>query len=570
MSKKFLDNYHDAERVGFNSHQKSNIDLELDSKSQECGLEKSDSDAPLKKLTKTSAERKAEQEYYRLRFWENRVVDRELYEYVKENVRIPDKEGYREFFWYLVLNIHRQHFHDILVGGPLIAAFVNRSIKSKAAKGDAFLERFNREVMVPMGSGLKTKKYNYIQGRCRATKKYHFGRHQKKIENLLLAPLTDLVFIKDGATASKSDLFRIEKESLGVPDFVEKIYPLPDEVIFIQNYLNSLPSNFFTKLVRSKVDDARKLVKFLKLKDQAVKMQYAFLNWIEIFPMPKYQQSRYGKSVRLYSGSSIAALTRELRRFFLSDCPEGDLKCAQLAIGSVLFDYPKIYEFLSDPKNKGDIWSEIIPDWIQTQEFDFVKEHVKEAIYSVQYTMERTAVYFQLVNKLEPEFGYNSNILANQIMQSWVFQEMFQNVNVFVKKLESGIEIEDAFGRLYKLSEKLNAGALMACLAQSYETKILYPAFKYVVERSQKTKRDAVRIVLFQFDGFNIWVRNSGQIEHHKNKISEAVEAGIRDCELKLNKIFPIKFEWKENKEKETKNKIKEIKIPPIGSACSV
>ena len=485
-----------------------------------------------------------------------------LLKYVQENVRIPDKDGYREFFGYLVLNLHRQHFHDIVVGGTLIAAFMNRSTKSKSGKASRFLENFNREVMVPIGSRLKTGKYNYLKGKSRATKKYHLGKHQQQIDNLLSEPLTDLVYIKNGASAKKSDLIKIEKECLDASLVVEKLYPLPDEAIFIQNYLNKLPSNYFSLLVRSKIDQAREIVKFLGLSEQAEKMQYAFLNWIELFPMPYYQQSLHGKSVRLYSGSSVAALSRKLRRFLFSECPEGDLKCAQLAIGSVLFDYPNIYGFLSDPKNKGDIWREIIPDWIQPEEFNFVKEQVKEATYSVQYTMERTAVYFQLVNKLKPEFGYNSNVLANQIMESWVFQEMFQCVNAFVKKLESGLEIDDAFGRIYKLSEKLNAGALMACVAQSYEAKILYPAFKYVFERSQKTKRDAVRIVLFQFDGFNIWVRDSRQLEFYKNEISEAVESGIADSERKLNKRFPIKFEWKEIKEKENNNKIKEIKSP--------
>jgi len=304
------------------------------------------------------------------------------------------------------------------------------------------------------------------------------------------------------------------------------------------------------------------MVKFLDLEEQAVKMQYAFLNWIELFPMPHYQQSLHGKSVRQYSGSSIAALCRKLRRFFLSDSPEGDLKCAQLAIGSVLFGYPKIYEFLSDPKNKGDIWREIIPEWVNPEEFEFVKEHVKEATYSVQYTMEWNAVKHILLDKLKPCFGYNANVLCDQVMQSWVFREMFECVDRFVEKLNNGLEVKDAYGRSYRLSEKLNAGALMACVAQSYETKILYPAFEYVASKSDGTKKDKVRIILFQFDGFNIWTRDARSADYYKEKILKAVNKGIEDCEQIVGRRIPIKFEWKEDEDKKIKKNIKEIKSP--------
>jgi hypothetical protein len=264
--------------------------------------------------------------------------------------------------------------------------------------------------------------------------------------------------------------------------------------------------------------------------------------------------------VRLYSGSSIAALSRELRRFFLSESPEGDLKCAQLAIGSVLFDYPNIYEFLSDPNNNGDIWREIIPDWVNPKDFEFVKDHVKEATYSVQYTMERGAVYFILLGKLKPRFGYNSNVLATSILQHWVFQEMFECVGRFVERLNNGLEVTDAYGRIYRLSETLNAGALMACVAQSYETKILYPAFEYVSSKSNGTKKDKVRIILFQFDGFNIWTRDVRSMDFYKEEISKAVTKGIEACDNILGKRIPIRFEWKETKQ--NKNKIKETITP--------
>jgi len=461
-----------------------------------------------------------------------------------------------------VLNLHRQHVHDILVGAPLIAAFLNLSTKSKAAKAYRFLEGFNREVMVPMGSVLKTRKHNYIKGKSRAAKKYHFGKHQQEIDNLLLEPITDVVFIKNGATPTKSELKRVENESLSTPEFVNKLYPLPEEAIFIKNYLNTQHPNFFTRLIKSKIDTAREMVKFLDLTEHAKKMQISILDSVEKHPMPHYQQSFHGKSVRLYCGSSIAGLTREMRRFFLADCPEGDLKCAQLAIGSVLFDYPKIYEFLSEPQNEGDIWRQIIPSWVEPENFDFVKDHVKEGTYSTQYTMARGAVYHILVDRLKPRFGMYSEMLASQIMESWVFQEMFDCVDKFVARLNNGLEVYDAFGRIYRVSETLNAGALMACVAQSYETKILYPAFKYVDCKSKITKRDEVRIVLFQFDGFNISVRDSRRVEFYKKEISKEVERGIDDCKANLAKKIPIRFEWKESKEKETKNKIKETIIP--------
>lgn len=562
MKKKFSKDYHEAEQFEFDFDRKyeGNTESSIPEPNPQSSL--SESSIGEVRKSKTSAERKLEQAYYRLRFWENRVVNRNLYQYVQSNVVIPNKEGYREFFWYLVLNQHRQHFDDILVGGPLIAAFMNRSTKSKSGKASRFLENFHREVMVPMGSCLKTQKYDYIKGKSRATEKYHFGKHQQIIDKLLLEPLTDLVFIKNGASARKSDLIRIEKECLEASLVVEKLYLLPYEAIFIQNYLNKLPSNYFSRLVRSKIDQAREMVKFLGLSEQAEKMQLGILRKIEHLPMPYYQQSLHGKSVRLYSGSSIGALTRELRRFFLSDSPEGDLKCAQLAIGSVLFDYPKIYEFLSDPKNNGDIWREIIPEWVEPENFEFVKEHVKEATYSVQYTMEWYAVKHILFDKLKPRFGYNTNVLCDQIMQSWVFQEMFECVDRFVDRLKNGLEVKDAYGRIYRLSEKINAGSLMACVAQSYETKILYPAFEYVASKSDGTKKDKVRIILFQFDGFNIWTRDTRSAKFYKEEILKAVIKGIEDCEQIAGKRIHIRFEWKENKDKGTKENIKEIKTP--------
>jgi hypothetical protein len=488
-----------------------------------------------------------EESYFLFRFYESLWFPRELVEYVNQNISFPE-ESYRKLFWYLVDRLDSR-LPRILVGEKLVASFTGKRVNSHKVQVRSFLIGF-RDFMLKLGGKFRFKPHQKDKGISTHLRKgsYSFGRHHERILQLL-NQYSDQIYPCTGKPATNHSIRRDqERIELHESGRVRKLEPVA-EVEKFRIYLNRQPMNATSKRIGKYFNEAiEKTVEIYRDTEQCEQAK-RLLQQLRRTKKNNYQYSATGRSVRLYQrGVSQGNINRNIRKILMPTQPECDIKCAQLAIGSVIFDFPKIYEFLSDVRNNHDIWKEILSD-ISPQDsmFYFIKSCAKTAIYAAMYLMERIRIYFMLVDELKKYLCINeAKSRADEILDSWVFQEVFDRTNRFAQRLYNGEYVTDAFGREFRIENGVSAESLMACIAQSYEFKILYPAFQYLIDQEKEpAKKTQVRVELYQFDGFSLWCKDINRVEYYKREINKRVEEGLKEIRVNERNI-PTTIEWKQ------------------------
>jgi hypothetical protein len=488
-----------------------------------------------------------EESYFLFRFYESLWFPKELIAYVDQNISFPE-ESYRKLFWYLVDRLDSR-FPRILLCERLVASFTGKRVNSHRVQVRSFLIGF-RDFMLKLGGKFRFKPHQKDKGVSTHITKgsYSFGRHHERILQLL-NHYTDQIYPSTGKPATNYSIHRDqERIELHESGRAGPLEPIP-EVEKFRDYLNRQPMNATSKCIAKHLNEAmEKAVEIYGNTEQGEQTKRLLLRLL-LTKKNDYQYSASGRTPRLYArGASLTNINRDLRRTLMPSQPECDINCAQLAIGSVIFNFPKIYEFLSDVRNNHDIWKEILSD-ISPQDsmFYFIKSCAKTGVYAAMYLMERRKIYFMLVDKLKKYLSLNeAKSRADRILYSWVFQEVFERTNRFAQRLYSGESVTDAFGREFRIETGVSAESLMACIAQSYEFKILYPAFQYLMDQEKDpAKKTQVRVELYQFDGFSLWCKDSKRIEYYKKEIKKRVEEDLKDIRVNERNI-PTTIEWKE------------------------
>jgi len=267
----------------------------------------------------------------------------------------------------------------------------------------------------------------------------------------------------------------------------------------IASYLNSLPTNNFTKLLEN-FEEARKEAN--RLEGHAKFQQLLILDTIMEAPKPFVKPSE--RTDRLFGrGANLANLKKDVRKVLTKGWYEADLKSAQLAIVATLWDIPEVKDFL---KTGESFWSNILEFLGAPLE---AKSLIKDYTYGVIFGMSRERLETELTEELK-KFGVDNKFLSHPIISS-----LLKARTKYIQKVKAQGYIIDAFGK--KFSVKNDVLSLIARQAQSYEMALIHPVFQL----AEQTEDFSIQ--LYQFDGVSLKFHNSSRKDHWINLISEVV-----------------------------------------------
>lgn len=271
----------------------------------------------------------------------------------------------------------------------------------------------------------------------------------------------------------------------------------------IAQYLNSLPTNCFTKLVDNYEETKAEI---LKIKNENVRnQQLLILDSIMEAPKPFVKPTE--RTDRLFGhGANITNLKKDIRRSFTKGWYEADLRSAQLAIVAKLWDIPEVTEFLKTGKS---FWKEVLSFLGADTE---AKSLVKDYTYGTIFGMSKDRIQAELNIGLK-EFGVEDG--GDKFLSHPLISTLLKARTKYVSLVTSLGSLIDAFGVEFKVT-KSNVLSLVARQAQSYEMALIYPIFGLAGEDFSVT--------LYQFDGVSLKFHNERNKAHWLERICEVVE----------------------------------------------
>jgi hypothetical protein len=230
------------------------------------------------------------------------------------------------------------------------------------------------------------------------------------------------------------------------------------------------------------------------------------------------------KSPRIYAiGNTIHLLPRKLRQLALAGGVELDLKAAQLAIVSKLWDVPSLREFLSVPTKS--IWDEL-QEWIGVSaEY---KPVLKAANYSVVFGMGTDQVAEMLAHGTAKNDGVGS-IRAAKFFTHPLVRDLITARSRIFKQIKDDHGAEDAFGRLVEIEwdsakKKCNVPSVAAQVIQSWEMRLMLRLVP--VLRAQRQ----LYCLSFLHDGLTVWCGDVTKRDRHIQMLKSAVQVEADRC----------------------------------------
>ncbi|MCW5940666.1 MAG: hypothetical protein KIS66_00450 [Fimbriimonadaceae bacterium] len=320
------------------------------------------------------------------------------------------------------------------------------------------------------------------------------------------------------------------------------------------SYLNGLPSNRFDQ-IRSRLDEAHAVAD--KVDVDSVR-QHQILKSIEDIAQPFYKPvepdpifdakgmeiGRAPRSVRIFSlNDSLLRLKSEVRDVLTKDWMKLDLRAAQLAIVSELWNVGSVKKFLSNSReNDRSIWSELIA-WMGVEGDPLAKPMLKDAVYSLVFGMGEKKMKAQLESFFpdlaDPWKRFEDHAIIAALLRA--------RTKAFNDMRMQGFGI-DAFGQRIPILNKprsdegyqpTNVPSAAAIIAQSYELKLLEPVIRLAIEQQGKT--GGFVITSWLHDGCWIHVTDSRNRKRWKNRLSLEVEQTAKTLGI------PTWLEWDED-----------------------
>jgi hypothetical protein len=258
-------------------------------------------------------------------------------------------------------------------------------------------------------------------------------------------------------------------------------------------YLNGLPSNAFYRIL-SNLPEALEEAKKIEKKESR-EHQLNVLNAVLDSYQPFYKPT--SGSVRIFAfNENMTQLNKNIRQVLTKGWLEFDLRSAQLAINSKLWQVRKVQKFLQEG---GKIWDSLF-EWFGLEKSEETKRIFKTALYSISYgaSFKKSMNYDgrkTLREVLEPLFKDPKQFLTHPLIKS-----LWRARSKQLSKIKREGGAKDCFGRFLSVRD-FNPRSILAQLSQSYELKLLYP----VIELAKKDLR--FDVVLWQHDGFSVLIR---------------------------------------------------------------
>jgi hypothetical protein len=425
-----------------------------------------------------------------------RITVKVFWDLVSEELpSLNEGRGYRELFWYLLFGTwHDQDTKRLLLPSDLLCSFEGRSVQNSRA--EAFLVRFRENVIPHDGKFVWSR---WRKNKCRQLINLHFGRLRPFVEAEYEMRWHKLgrVYL-DGRTFSPATMRYARRQEF---EAVQPHNAYCDEAEFIRSYLNNLPPHLFTKCVRNNYSAAR--LAALKLRNSAVMAeQLRLLRCIEAQPQPFYGPSSEGNTIRLFTGSSIPNLQRDVRKSLTADWVDVDLRCSQLAICAALWNVEPINNFLQSGEN---FWTHVLHAiGVPQRNWEVAKREIKPALYSICYGMDLRHVKGTTALRLT-KAGLDKHI-ATRFVNHPLVQALLKAREEALNSIARAGGAMTCFGKRCAVSEVRQPRRIMAEVAQALELKLIYPAFRLAAETQEFS------IVLFQHDGFSLHFRRRGEM----------------------------------------------------------
>lgn len=411
-----------------------------------------------------------------------------------------------------------------------------RLINNGRYRSRDFLERFKDQVM----PNYEWTEANHLQGKCRAVVPVFPSEILKAIEaEITQTPdANERVYFVGGQKFSSSSMSKdiereIEEAQLHITE------ETPAMVVEIMNYMNSLPSNRFTKVV-SHIDEAREVARSY-FNPKVRNSQLMVLESIRDQPKPIYAPTYSKNTVRLFSvSSSLQSLKSSIRSVMTPAWYELDLRNAQLAIVSTLWDVPYIRKYMLAGKSA---WDEFVTLALGNYNASpgiraDLKRVIKELVYSIVFGMSdmgHRINYQRELNYLRVDSEAYQRVMSHPLLQEVLLarnKQLYRRI---------GHTVIDSFKRPRLIvadnpneaKGEIKARTYLAQQAQETEMQLVYPVF----ELAKQTK--AFTVMLYSFDGLSIHFRDKRRITYWQKVIARAVQAKAKELGI------PTGVEWK-------------------------
>ena len=241
------------------------------------------------------------------------------------------------------------------------------------------------------------------------------------------------------------------------------------------------------------------------------------------------------RSPRIFAaGASVNYLPSELRRYAFAGAVELDLRAAQLAIVSRLWDIPSLREALEAALHPPEgeersIWRELA-DWMRVTAED--KPILKRTIYSLVFGMQRKKLIRQLEqgNFLAEGVGPKA---ARRFFRHPIVRDLLAARKAQLKRIKEAGGGEDAFGRWIPVTAAQKHRSVLAQIVQSWELKLMLAALPII--------RSEPRVVLLAWlhDGVTLHFGDKSKQARQIRKLERAVKRAAAELG------FPTELEVK-------------------------
>lgn len=281
-------------------------------------------------------------------------------------------------------------------------------------------------------------------------------------------------------------------------------------------YLGSVPASAFDLAVAS----ARTVARDPDLGDHDLRVL------AQLFRDPRSRYTATERSVRLFPTGGAILLTRETRKRVLARYGSLDLRQAQLAIVSRLWDLPSLRAKLADPK--WSVWRHLAK--ATKRDPDASKPALKTALYSVLFGAGKKRIRSGLSAS-----GF-SRVEIRRFFADPLVAELLDRRELALDRLLDGESVLDAYGsplsvdpqssdprtddarRKQDSVRKAEARSVLACQVQSFEFRIMDEAvIRYCAET------DGIDLVGMIHDGAYFLTESVPTMRRHLRAMEERV-----------------------------------------------
>lgn len=435
-------------------------------------------------------------------------------------------KAYPRFIRYLIFGKKDKFGHSIIDQWHIAKAEEKEYlVKQNNYFAEKFLIKFQEEVMGIDNFYWTDWKYTKQEARVAIVKFPNIIEKAIEEERTKLSG-KERVYFDTGKKFTKNlqkiDIELIKQEAFTYFDFCTS------EAHELFEYMNSLPVNCFSKVIRNNLDET--LIAAINIDDpDSRRVQIEILSTIRDELQPFYKPSVNGNTVRIFPlNYSIPMLRKDLRKIITKGWYEFDLASSQLAIAATFWNIKVVQDFLKSGKS---IWKDLIIYYgidaqslkeINEVEYESIKGVLKDSLYALMYGMKKKNL-LDFLNKGLIKFNIEDG--GKKFFKHPILSEVYKARERVLVEINNQDSVETIFGKTLKVNgyKKVNGSptdersesirSIMAQQAQAIEMYILLPVITLA-----KTTSD-FQVTLWMHDGFSINFTNETKKDRWIKKI---------------------------------------------------